>query len=52
MAEPQQVSAYPLPPMQYVNQYSDDNVKRGRAPPPPPPIEVTLEVKFYNSLTL
>ena len=40
MAESQQVSAFPLPPMQYVNQYTEENVKRGRAPAPPPPIQV------------
>ncbi|KAK2168808.1 hypothetical protein LSH36_14g10022 [Paralvinella palmiformis] len=39
MAESQQVSSLPLPPMQYANQYTDDNVKRGRAPLPPPPIK-------------
>nr|CAG4645845.1 EOG090X0EJA [Lynceus sp. MCZ IZ 141354] len=38
MTETTQVSSYPAPPMQYVNLYSDENVKRGRALKPPPPI--------------
>ncbi|XP_074651249.1 mediator of RNA polymerase II transcription subunit 7-like [Tubulanus polymorphus] len=33
----QGVSSLPLPPMQYVNAYSDENIKRGRNPRPPPP---------------
>ncbi len=33
-----QVSSLPLPPMQYVEAYSDTAVARGIAPPPPPPI--------------
>ncbi|KAK6173581.1 hypothetical protein SNE40_017003 [Patella caerulea] len=41
MTENQGVSAFPLPPMQYANMYSDENIKRGRAPPPPPPISDT-----------
>ncbi|GAB6025827.1 Mediator of RNA polymerase II transcription subunit 7 [Chamberlinius hualienensis] len=36
--ECQQVSSLPLPPLQYVNVYTDDNVRRGKAPLPPPPI--------------
>lgn len=36
--EASQVSSLPLPPMQYINNYSDDNIRRGRAPRPPPPI--------------
>ena len=35
-----QVSSLPLPPMHYVNLYTDENIKRGRAPKPPPPIKV------------
>lgn len=31
----------PLPPMQYVNLYTDENVKKGRAPKPPPPVKDT-----------
>ncbi|ELU01387.1 hypothetical protein CAPTEDRAFT_181064 [Capitella teleta] len=38
-AQPQNVSSLPLPPMQYINMYTDDNLKRGRAPKPPPPIK-------------
>lgn len=34
-----QVSSLPLPPTQYVNQYTDDMIRRGRAPRPPPPIQ-------------
>ncbi|XP_078682462.1 mediator of RNA polymerase II transcription subunit 7-like [Branchiostoma floridae x Branchiostoma belcheri] len=32
------VSAMPLPPMQFVSQYTNENVSRGLAPAPPPPI--------------
>lgn len=32
-------SKYPMAPMEYVNQYSSENVKSGRAPPPPPIIK-------------
>ncbi|XP_023677077.1 mediator of RNA polymerase II transcription subunit 7 [Paramormyrops kingsleyae] len=38
MGEPQQVSALPLPPMQYIKEYTDDNVRKGLAPKPPPPV--------------
>ncbi|XP_012229539.1 mediator of RNA polymerase II transcription subunit 7 [Linepithema humile] len=40
MAAPEaiQVSSLPLPPVQYINSYSDENVRRGRAPRPPLPI--------------
>ena len=38
MSETAQVSSLPLPPMQYVTLFSDENVKRGRTPKPPPPI--------------
>lgn len=31
-----QVSSLPLPPVQYINLYTDENVKRNRAPKPPP----------------
>ena len=41
MAENQGVSAFPLPPAQYYNLYTEENVKRGWAPPPPPPIQVS-----------
>uniref|UniRef100_A0A0B6ZA84 Mediator of RNA polymerase II transcription subunit 7 n=1 Tax=Arion vulgaris TaxID=1028688 RepID=A0A0B6ZA84_9EUPU len=39
MSENQGVSAFPMPPMQYVNNYTDDNMKRGKAPLPPPPMQ-------------
>ncbi len=40
MAEGQSVSSFPPPPLQYVNLFTDENVKRGRIPKPPPPIKV------------
>ncbi|XP_013393797.1 mediator of RNA polymerase II transcription subunit 7-like [Lingula anatina] len=41
MADGQQQtsSSYPLPPMQFINHYTDENVARGRIPKPPPPIQ-------------
>jgi len=41
MEEPNvsQVSSFPLPPMHYVNMYTDENIVRHLAPPPPPPIQ-------------
>lgn len=38
MSESQQVSALPPPPMQYIKEYTDENVRKGIAPKPPPPI--------------
>merc|ERR1712071_695991 len=38
MSETAQVSSLPLPPMQYVTLFSEENMKRGRTPRPPPPI--------------
>jgi len=38
------VSSMPLPPMQYVSLYTDENVKKGRAPKPPPPVKVNCIV--------
>ncbi|XP_063046570.1 mediator of RNA polymerase II transcription subunit 7 [Engraulis encrasicolus] len=38
MSEPQQVSALPPPPMQYIKEYTDENIRKGIAPKPPPPI--------------
>nr|CAG4637388.1 EOG090X0EJA [Ceriodaphnia reticulata]SVE73219.1 EOG090X0EJA [Ceriodaphnia reticulata] len=38
MSETAQVSSLPLPPMQYVTLFSEENSKRGRTPRPPPPI--------------
>ena len=32
-----QVSSLPLPPAAYINLYTDENIRRGRAPKPPPP---------------
>lgn len=43
-----QVSSLPLPPMQYVNQYTDELIRRGRAPKPPPPIQDTYHM-FGNT---
>lgn len=42
--EAMQVSSLPLPPMQYINLYTDENVRRGRAPRPPPPIHDTYSM--------
>ncbi|XP_027697812.1 mediator of RNA polymerase II transcription subunit 7 [Vombatus ursinus] len=39
MGEPQQVSALPPPPMQYIKEYTDENIRKGLAPKPPPPIK-------------
>eukprot|EP00094_Tigriopus_californicus_P010280 TCALIF_09916-PA protein Name:"Similar to MED7 Mediator of RNA polymerase II transcription subunit 7 (Anopheles gambiae)" AED:0.05 eAED:0.05 QI:150/1/1/1/1/1/3/84/290 len=36
--ESTQVTSMPLPPMQYINHYTDENIRRGTCPPPPPPI--------------
>ncbi|KAM7389485.1 hypothetical protein PAMP_023461 [Pampus punctatissimus] len=38
MGEPQQVSALPPPPIQYIKEYTDENIRKGLAPKPPPPI--------------
>ncbi|XP_013789781.1 mediator of RNA polymerase II transcription subunit 7-like [Limulus polyphemus] len=38
MSEPAQVSSFPLPPLQFVNWYTDENIERGRAPSPPKPV--------------
>ncbi|KAM6924136.1 mediator of RNA polymerase II transcription subunit 7 [Xenentodon cancila] len=38
MSEPQQVSALPPPPMQYIKEYTDENIRKGLAPKPPAPI--------------
>ncbi|XP_033217794.1 mediator of RNA polymerase II transcription subunit 7 [Belonocnema kinseyi] len=50
MATPEaiQVSSLPLPPNQYVSLYTDENVRRGRAPRPPPPINDTY-MMFGNT---
>lgn len=39
MSAPQeQVSSLPLPPVQYISNYTDEMIRRGRTPKPPPPI--------------
>lgn len=43
-----QVSSLPLPPLQYINQYTDENIRRGRAPRPPPIIHDTYSM-FGNT---
>jgi len=50
MAEPTPAlsSAFPLPPMNYIDQFSDDNVRLGKAPRPPAPIVVSCSIgKFF-----
>ncbi|MEE6478282.1 hypothetical protein FKM82_011801 [Ascaphus truei] len=47
MGEPQQVSALPLPPMQYIKEYTDENIRKGLVPKPPPPIKDSY-VMFGN----
>lgn len=44
MTESQQVSSLPLPPLQYINLYTEENIRRGRAPQPPPPIHDTYRM--------
>lgn len=34
-------STYPSAPMEYVNMYTNENVKMGKAPPPPKILKVT-----------
>ena len=45
-----QVSAMPAPPMQYVKNYTDENVRRGTAPPPPLPLSDSYTM-FGNVFT-
>lgn len=40
-SEPMQVCSLPLPPVQYFQNYSDENIRRARAPKPPPIIQET-----------
>ena len=40
------VSAMPLPPLKYINNYTNENVESGRAPPPPKPIKVRYCLRF------
>ncbi|XP_071506449.1 mediator of RNA polymerase II transcription subunit 7-A-like [Diadema antillarum] len=39
MGEPQGVSSLPLPPMKYINNYTDERVRTNTAPKPPVPVE-------------
>lgn len=52
MANPEtaQVISLPLPPAQYVNLYTDENIRKNRAPRPPPPIQDTYSM-FGNSFS-
>ncbi|KAF6216322.1 hypothetical protein GE061_000663 [Apolygus lucorum] len=43
-----QVCSLPLPPQQFITNYTDDNIKRGRAPRPPPPVHETYSM-FGNT---
>ena len=48
-AEMELKSTFPAPPSQYINQYSDDNVRRGRAPRPPlPPQGMQTEYTMFG----
>ncbi|XP_047003171.1 mediator of RNA polymerase II transcription subunit 7 [Schistocerca americana] len=49
-SETAQVSSLPLPPVQYISQYTDENIRRGRAPRPPPPIHDNYSM-FGNPFT-
>jgi len=46
----QPVSSMPIPPMQYVKLYTDENVRRGTAPQPPPPLHDSYSM-FGNVFT-
>ncbi|KAJ1529591.1 hypothetical protein ONE63_006361 [Megalurothrips usitatus] len=52
MATPEasQVSSLPLPPMQYIQLYSEENIRRGRSLRPPPPIQDTYSM-FGNAFS-
>nr|CAG4652206.1 EOG090X0EJA [Triops cancriformis] len=39
MSETAQVSSLPPPPLQFINLYTDESIKRGRAPKPPAPLD-------------
>lgn len=47
-SEVTQVMSLPLPPTQYVNLYTDENIRKNRAPKPPPPITGTYSM-FGNT---
>lgn len=40
----EQVSSLPLPPVQFITLFSDENIRRGRAPKPPPIIQDTYSM--------
>jgi hypothetical protein len=42
-------STYPSAPMEYVNMYTNENVKLGKAPAPPKIIKVILITSFYTA---
>lgn len=46
-----QVMSLPLPPTQYFSLYTDENIRKGRAPRPPPPIFDTYSMfgNTYNN---
>lgn len=50
-AEPSQViSSLPLPPVQYINLYSNENVSKNRAPKPPTPFsEYSMFGNSFNN---
>lgn len=39
MAHDEQVISWALPPTQYINLFTDENVRRNRVPKPPPPVQ-------------
>lgn len=39
-----QVMSLPLPPTQYINLFSEENIRRNRTPRPPPPIQDTYNM--------
>ena len=46
---PTQVSAMPLPPMQYVKKYSEEHRGRGGSfPPPPPPLAPNEQYRMFG----
>ncbi|XP_026468963.1 mediator of RNA polymerase II transcription subunit 7-like [Ctenocephalides felis] len=48
MSDVAQVSSLPLPPVQYINLYTDENIRRNRAPKPPLPCHDTYSM-FGNN---
>uniref|UniRef100_A0A6A7GB59 Mediator of RNA polymerase II transcription subunit 7 n=1 Tax=Hirondellea gigas TaxID=1518452 RepID=A0A6A7GB59_9CRUS len=41
-------STFPAPPTQYINLYSEESIRRGRAPRPPPPPPVHSEYSMFG----